>query len=62
MNPYPLIADAAWLRLGIVGLDVLAVVVVVQLCAALGTWWRMPHAARPALATIRAASRRVAGH
>jgi hypothetical protein len=58
MSLYPTLADAAWLRLGIVGLDVLAVVVVVRLSAALAVWWRAPHAPRSAPATTIRVSRR----
>jgi hypothetical protein len=38
MTTDPLLANAAWLRLGIVGLDTLAVVAPAQLCAALAAW------------------------
>jgi hypothetical protein len=40
MSTYPIFADAAWLRLGIVGLDILAVIITVRLCAAFTAWWR----------------------
>jgi hypothetical protein len=53
MNTYPLIADAAWLRLGIVALDIIAVVVTVRICSAVGTWsrawWRAQHSPGRAL-------------
>jgi len=54
MNIYPHLADAAWLRFGIVGADILAVVVTVRVCSALTAWWRrlrtrraVPAAGRP---------------
>ena len=53
MNPYPHLADAAWLRLAIVGADILALVVTVRLCSALAAWWRTLHAHRPTPATVR---------
>jgi hypothetical protein len=58
MNAYPLLADPAWLRLGIVGLDILAVIATVRLCGAVTNWWRMAHHTRSAPATTRAANRR----
>ncbi len=53
MNLYPQLADPAWLRFGIVGADILAVVVTVRLCAALTAWWRTPRASQPVPATVR---------
>jgi len=58
MNPYPIFAEAAWIRLTIVGLDIIAVVVVVRLCGAVTAWWRARHAIRPALVPIRGSRRR----
>jgi hypothetical protein len=40
MTPYPLFTDAAWLRLCIVGIDILAVIVTVRLCSGVAVWWR----------------------
>jgi hypothetical protein len=62
MNAYPHLADAAWLRLGIVAADILAVMVTVRLCAVLTAWWRLLHLSRPAPATIRPPGRRPARH
>jgi hypothetical protein len=53
MNPYPHFADAAWLRLAIVGADILAVVVTVRVCSVLTAWWRTLHASPPAPTTVR---------
>ena len=53
MNPYPHLADAAWLRFAIVGADILAVVVTVRLCSVLTAWWRTLRARRSAPATAR---------
>ncbi len=53
MNLYPQLADSAWLRFGIVGADILAVVVTVRLCAVLTVWWRTPPAPQPVPATVR---------
>jgi len=53
MNPYPHLADAAWLRLGIVGADILAVVVTVRVCSVLTAWWRTLRASRPVPARVR---------
>ena len=53
MNPYPHLADAAWLRFAIVGADILAVVVTVRLCSVLAAWWRTLHAPRSVPATVR---------
>jgi hypothetical protein len=43
MTAYSFLANAAWFRLGIVGLDILAVVATVRVCAALTAWWRTLH-------------------
>jgi hypothetical protein len=61
MSPYPTLADAAWLRLGIVGLDILAVVVVVRVCSVLTAWWRTLRASRPVPATVRPPGHQRAG-
>ncbi len=53
MNPYPHLADAAWLRLAIVGADILAVVVTVRVCSVLTAWWRTLRASRPVPARVR---------
>ncbi len=53
MNPYPHLADAAWLRFGIVGADILAVVVTVRLCSVLTAWWHTLRAPQPVPATAR---------
>src|SRR5580658_3689773 len=53
MNPYPHLADSAWLRLGIVGADILAVVVTVRVCSVLTAWWRTLRASRPIPARAR---------
>src|SRR5580698_1067403 len=53
MNVYPQIADAAWLRLVIVGLDILAVVVTVRVCSVLTAWWRAWRAPQPVPAAVR---------
>jgi len=61
MNSYPHLADAMWLRFAIVGADILAVVVIVRLCAVLTAWWRTQHAPRPAPVTVRPPGRQRAG-
>jgi hypothetical protein len=43
MNPHFPFADAAWFRLAIVGAEILAVVVVVRLWAAVADWWHATH-------------------
>jgi hypothetical protein len=58
MNPYPIFAEAAWLRLAVVGVDILAVVLVVRLCGAVTAWWRAQRAFRPARVPIRGSRRR----
>ena len=55
MNSYPHFADAAWLRLAIVGGDILAVVVTVRVCSVLTAWWRTLRASHRASARIRPA-------
>ena len=61
MNNYPHLADTAWLRLVIVGLDILAVVVTVRVYSMLTAWWRSLRAPRPARAGSRTPGR-PAGH
>jgi hypothetical protein len=58
MNPYPLLAGAAWFRLGIAGLDVLAVVVIVRLSSVFAAWWRRQRPSRSTTAAVRTVSRR----
>ena len=53
MNPYAHFADSAWLRLGIVGADILAVVVTVRVCSVVTAWWRTLRASRPVPARVR---------
>jgi len=53
MNPYPHLADAAWLRLAIVGADILAVVLTVRVCSVLTVWWRTLRVPQPVPATVR---------
>jgi hypothetical protein len=53
MNPYPHLADSAWLRLGIVSADILAVVVTVRVCSVVTAWWRTLRASRPVPARVR---------
>jgi hypothetical protein len=53
MNPYPHLADAAWLRLAIVGANILAVVLTVRVCSVLSAWWSTLRASQPVPATVR---------
>jgi hypothetical protein len=53
MNAYPIIAEAAWVRLAIVGLDILAVAATVRFCGLLGAWWRTHHPPGPSFAPGR---------
>jgi hypothetical protein len=55
MNALPLLADVTWLRLAVVGLDILAVVLVVRLWSAVAAWWDTAHISRPMPAAIRVA-------
>jgi hypothetical protein len=42
MDTQFLFADAAWFRLAVVGIDILAVVAIVRLWNAIAVWWQMP--------------------
>lgn len=42
MDMHALLTDAAWFRLGIVALDILAVIAVVRLWGAIAAWGRAP--------------------
>jgi hypothetical protein len=53
MNPYPHFADSAWLRLGIVGADILAVVLTVRVCSVLTIWWQTLRAPQQVPTTVR---------
>ena len=55
MTPHTFFADAAWFRLGIVGLDILAVILTVRICSAVAALWRVlrsPGRSVPAAAHI----------
>lgn len=42
MNTQSLFADAAWFRLAVVGIDILAVITIVRLWSAIAAWWQAP--------------------
>lgn len=55
MSTYPLLAETTWLRLALVGADILAVAAVVRLWAVVVAWRRTP---RPRLAPAVVPARR----
>jgi len=58
MNPH-LLFDAAWVRLAVVGLDIIAVMAFVRLWTLLSRWWHgLPACRIPAVVRISAAGRR----
>ena len=61
MNPYPHFADSAWLRLGIVGADILAVVVTVRVCSVLAALWRTLRAPQRVPTNVRSPGLQRAG-
>lgn len=49
-----LFAPAVWLRLAVVGIDILAVIAIVRLWTIVAAWWRAPFPHRSFSASARA--------